>query len=229
MQIRVGLALIAALAIPAKSHAQKNWKDSLKIQLAEAIEPTRTASDFLRITKPGQVLVVKLDGIGAGLASDNTILKNHFRDGHVEQAKGIMASLAAKKTNRDYRVGEKVYVTAFDVNDNDIQMMLVSLETSQVAVLGNTQQTRYKTVIQFDFPKDSLRTIGFERVRTLISGLFQIGEEAAPKTVEVGQSMAEVEAVMGKPESILKVGAKSIYVYKSIKVTFLEGKVADIQ
>ena len=34
---------------------------------------------------------------------------------------------------------------------------------------------------------------------------------------------------MGTPEKIINLGSKLIYVYKDIKVTFLNGKVADVQ
>jgi hypothetical protein len=39
----------------------------------------------------------------------------------------------------------------------------------------------------------------------------------------------QVEAAMGKPEKIVNLGAKKLYVYKDLKVTFLNGKVSDVQ
>jgi hypothetical protein len=39
----------------------------------------------------------------------------------------------------------------------------------------------------------------------------------------------QVEAAMGKPEKIVNLGPKKIYVYKDLKVTFLNGKVFDVQ
>jgi hypothetical protein len=39
----------------------------------------------------------------------------------------------------------------------------------------------------------------------------------------------QVQAAMGKPEKIVNLGPKQIYVYKDLKVTFLGGKVADVQ
>jgi hypothetical protein len=221
------LAAVLTAALPSTSSAQ-NWKDSLTSQIEALMARTNTSSDRLRVTKPGTVLVVNKDGISASLGKDQTYLKNHVREGQVQQAGGLAASLANKKTNRDYKVGERVYLTDIDVNDNDIGLRLISLETDQVAVNGNTQQTRYKAFIQFDFPKDSLRTLSFDRVKETIGAVLQVEGAAQPKTIELGQTIAQVEAVMGKPESVLKVGAKTIYVYKAIKVTFIDGKVADI-
>jgi hypothetical protein len=53
-----------------------------------------------------------------------------------------------------------------------------------------------------------------------------------PVTVELGQTPQQVEAALGKPETILKPAVGTIrYVYaaKGIKVTFKNGKVSDIQ
>jgi len=48
-------------------------------------------------------------------------------------------------------------------------------------------------------------------------------------TVELGQTPEQVEAAMGKPETIVKLGAKMTYVYKTMKIIFQDGKVADVQ
>jgi len=38
-----------------------------------------------------------------------------------------------------------------------------------------------------------------------------------------------VKAALGPPEKIVNLGAKQIYVYKDLKVTFVNGKVSDVQ
>ncbi len=52
---------------------------------------------------------------------------------------------------------------------------------------------------------------------------------AEPATVALGQTPDEVVAALGQPTKKAKIGAKEIYFYKDIKVTFLNGKVKDIQ
>jgi hypothetical protein len=49
------------------------------------------------------------------------------------------------------------------------------------------------------------------------------------KSIEVGQTKAQVEAILGKPEKTVKVGTKEIYTYKDLKVTFVNGKMTDAQ
>ena len=52
---------------------------------------------------------------------------------------------------------------------------------------------------------------------------------AAPAELSVGQTPEQVTAAMGQPKQIVKLGAKQIYVYPDMKVTFVNGKVTDIQ
>ena len=52
-----------------------------------------------------------------------------------------------------------------------------------------------------------------------------------PATVEIGQTADQVEAAWGQPTTKAKVGTKEIYFYKdkNLKVTFVNGKVKDVQ
>ena len=52
---------------------------------------------------------------------------------------------------------------------------------------------------------------------------------SAPKTVELGQTVDQVQAVLGKPETIINLGTKVTFVYKNLKVVFADGKVVDVQ
>jgi hypothetical protein len=52
---------------------------------------------------------------------------------------------------------------------------------------------------------------------------------AAPATVSLGQTMDQVKAILGPPQQIMDAGAKQIYLYSNVKITFINGRVADIQ
>jgi hypothetical protein len=47
--------------------------------------------------------------------------------------------------------------------------------------------------------------------------------------VSLGQSIDQVVAILGQPSSIADLGSKKIYVFKNLKVTFIEGKVTDME
>ena len=50
-----------------------------------------------------------------------------------------------------------------------------------------------------------------------------------PQQIEKGQTPDQVKAALGPPEKIVNLGPKKIFVYKDLKVTFLNGKVSDVQ
>jgi uncharacterized membrane protein YgcG len=52
---------------------------------------------------------------------------------------------------------------------------------------------------------------------------------AEPQQIEKGQTPDQVKAALGNPDKIVNLGTKQIYVYKDLKVTFLNGKVTDVQ
>ncbi len=50
-----------------------------------------------------------------------------------------------------------------------------------------------------------------------------------PASVQLGQTTDQVIAALGQPDKIVTLGTKQIYVYKDLKVTFVNGKVTDAQ
>ena len=56
--------------------------------------------------------------------------------------------------------------------------------------------------------------------------MFQI---SGTKTAELGQTPDRLKAAVGAPDKIIKIGAKAVYVYKDLKVVFVDGKVSDVQ
>jgi hypothetical protein len=54
-------------------------------------------------------------------------------------------------------------------------------------------------------------------------------QQSEPATVQLGMTTDQVQSILGKPQKIFNVGAKQIYVYQDVKVTFQNGKVADVQ
>jgi hypothetical protein len=56
--------------------------------------------------------------------------------------------------------------------------------------------------------------------------------EAQPpvhREITPGQTIDEVTALLGKPNSIVDVGAKKIYVYSDFKITFVDGIVTAVE
>jgi hypothetical protein len=53
--------------------------------------------------------------------------------------------------------------------------------------------------------------------------------DAPPPTIAIGQTKDQVTAGFGQPVRIAKLGAKEIYYYKDMKVTFTNGKVSNVE
>jgi hypothetical protein len=52
---------------------------------------------------------------------------------------------------------------------------------------------------------------------------------AALVRIQLRQTIPEVVTVLGQPERIVNLGSIQIYVYKELRITFLDGKVSDVQ
>jgi hypothetical protein len=53
--------------------------------------------------------------------------------------------------------------------------------------------------------------------------------DAPPPTIAVGQTKDQVAAAFGQPLRAAKIGAKDIFYYKDMKVTFINGKVSNVE
>lgn len=54
-------------------------------------------------------------------------------------------------------------------------------------------------------------------------------QSGTPPVLSLGMSLDEVRAIQGNPRTIVDLGEKKMYVYQDLKITFLNGKVTDIQ
>jgi hypothetical protein len=170
--------------------------------------------------------------------------------------KSIMGRFGKEQTTHLFAVGDKVYPSKVDVNvaKDTVSMTIVACDTC-----NKTDPPTYnKAQVVFQFPKGSLVKAGAGEVEDVIGQVLSISEEeqqggdqggqqqgndqgqqgsgqqqqqqqAEPQSIEKGMTTDQVEAAMGKPEKIVNLGPKKIYVYKDLKVTFLNGKVFDVQ
>jgi hypothetical protein len=53
--------------------------------------------------------------------------------------------------------------------------------------------------------------------------------DVPPPTIAIGQTKDQVTAAFGQPTRLAKLGAKEIYYYKDMKVTFTSGKVSNVE
>jgi hypothetical protein len=137
-----------------------------------------------------------------------------------------------------FKTGDKVYPTKVEVNlqKAKIWFSVVSCDSCN----GVDPSTSMQGQVVFQFPKEYLEKAEAGTVENAIGQVFSIGNDTQsqsnqpqgqqeqaqpdPQTIQLGQSRDEVQAALGKPEKIVNLGPKQLYVYKDLKITFVNGK-----
>jgi len=163
------------------------------------------------------------------------------------------AAAGTQQTTHLFQVGEKVYPSRIDVNQagDKITLGIVACDSCN----NTNPPTFFKADLIFQFAKGYLATANPPQVMDVIAQVFTVDDSGGqqdqggagqgnqggqggpppnqppppPQTIQLGQTIDEVVATLGQPDKIVNLGAKQIYVYKDLKVTFLKGKVSDVQ
>lgn len=219
---------------------------------------TGTDAYGLTVVDPGTVLNVQRGGLLGVSPKSAVFCPAKFQDGDLKAPNGFCAAMV-KQNSRFLQVGTKVYPTKIDVSlDKDkvsFQVMECdscngvqepSFYKSEVVFqfakggLRNTSVSQVEDtigqVLAMDSGDDSQQQNdqGAQNQDSNQGGggggqAQQQGPPPEPQQIEKGQTPAQVKATLGNPDKIVTIGAKQIYVYKDIKVTFLNGKVSDVQ
>ena len=212
----------------------------------------------LTVVDPGTVLDIQKGGL-LGVAPQITIFcPAKFQDNDLKAPNGFCAAMV-KQNSRFLQVGEKVYPLKIDVNVEKDKVSIQVVECDSCNGVQQPSFYKSEVVFQFSkgslrTPNVSQIEDTIGMVLAIDSGgdsqqqnsqggqqdqgnnqggvgggQAQQAPPAEPQQIEKGQTPDQVKAVLGNPEKIINLGAKLIYVYKDIKVTFLNGKVADVQ
>jgi hypothetical protein len=173
--------------------------------------------------------------------------------------KGVSDPTGAGSTDTKFlTVGEKVYVSKIDVNRKDSKVALTIIECDTCNSVQDPSQRRAQVVFQFpkdylsgadggqisDLINQTLEIDTGDSEQQDQQGQDAQGQNAQaqqqapqqpaqppqpPPTIQLGQTPDEVTGALGQPEKIVNLGAKQIYYYKDMKITFVKGKVSDVQ
>ena len=154
------------------------------------------------------------------------------------------------------QVGEKAYVTKVEIDkDTEIIFSLQSCGSCDPAAVDSNNPP-FRASLAFQFAKGYLAAADWKDVQETIGQVFAIAdaassqssapaatsqpsqaasvpaappEPAEPPAIALGQTTDQVVTSMGQPERKAKVGTKEIYFYKDMKITFVDGKVSDVE
>lgn len=250
--VRLG-ALLAAVGIcAAMAGAQGTLQADLEKQYTLTKMGTDSTGDV--VVSAGKVLVLQKSGV-LGVPYNNMVFcPSHYQDGNLKQP-NTMCKLSVAKVSKYINSGEKVYVTHIDIIPKDEKVIFSIVECD---TCNNVQAaSQMKSQIVFHYPKGYLESADAGQVADLVgqvltedagggdqqqqqAGGDQQQQQAAPAaappapaappaSVQMGMSPDQVVGILGQPDKIVNLGAKQLYIYKDLKVTFLNGKVTDAQ
>ncbi len=232
-RIIVTASLVCALA-PAPAFCAPS-KREIRDQLVAMYPLTRVGInglagfDYTRVTEPGPIYAVRLPGVYADVANTkNAIIETNYANGKITQATGFAAAFGGDTSqSRTLAPNEKVYVTQITVKRDAAMFELLTVD---VSTLGDGRGTRYRAELNIKLP--GLDTMTPEDMKKTIDTILTDPATASAvesKTIKLGMSPDEVKKSLGNPDKIVDLGAKQIYVYKDMKVVFLNSQVSDVQ
>lgn len=232
-RVRIWIKVTAALCLClAASNSAESKNKLLEEALRAEYKLTRTGIDRLRITEPGTIFVIQKDGVYANPSIDYGNVTDKVVDGNVQGPKGFGAAFFSNQNDRSLKVGTTVYVTRIDVRNEDVRFDIITCDTSDVNVKGNTRNVRFSATLAFEFSGAFLEAADAKAVKKAVDAVLLPQSEvqaSQTRTVELGQTPDQVKAILGAPDKIVNLGTKEIFVYKDMKVVFQDGKVADVQ
>jgi hypothetical protein len=186
-------------------------------------------NDYNRITQPGGIYAVRVPGIYADVANtDNVIVNTNIANGQVSQATGFSAAFGGNTgRSRTLNPNERVYVTNLYMNKTSV---FIELLTVDATTLGDGQGTRYRAELNVKLP--GLGSMSPEDVKKVIDTVITDPATASAvesKTIKLGMNPDEVKTTLGNPDKIVDLGAKQVYIYKDMKIIFMDAKVTDVQ
>jgi|SRR5689334_6804944 len=239
------LAAFCSWSLSAQAPAAPPLADQLKSQYT-VVKLDRDGTGA-RVIGDGTVLTVQKAGILGVPPGNLTLAPSKYQDG-VLHSPGAGARMFIGNDTRFFDVGERVYPTKVDVNVKGDKISIMIIEC---AAYNNTDLS-YRASVVFQFPSGYLAKAELTQIVDVISQVLapssgtaqtqggQLQQEqpqsqaeqpvqAQPLSVQLGQTVEEVQAALGQPLKTANLGSKLIYVYKDLKVTFVNGKVSDVQ
>lgn len=237
-------------------HAQ-DQKAEIQNWLGSQFALTKTTADGSDIVQEGSILVLHKDNLVMFSVDTRYGPTTTYKDGKLSMgfADALSTNMqlnsvqpGANVSNvpqRKFVAGEKFWITAFAVTDKNVVLKFYSDPYADV---------RYYGLVKFPYKKknippadEMMNTIA--EVVTVENADNTAGNGAAsrnalapikappppadtpaepPKIIALGQTKDQVVATFGQPKKVATLGAKEIFYYPDMKVTFVNGKVTDV-
>jgi len=247
-------AAMASMLLPGIAGAQSV---TLQEQLSAQYKTVKIGPDGEVSGDPGTLLAVQKGGIIAVPWRAVALCPAKFQDNVLHLSTGFCAGMM-QNVSGYFKKGAKVYPLKIDVNPGKakISFQVVGCKVCnhsdqpfpfkaevvfefakgylEKASAGEVEDIIGQVFSITTDTNDDQQAAGGDAQPATDQQSQQPAQEAQPApqqpaTVQLGMSTDQVQGVLGKPDKIFNVGAKQIYVYKDVKVTFLNGQVSDVQ
>ncbi len=243
----IGLMCLLTLAphLFSQSGYAKGLPKQAKKQVEERYKKSKMAGwgrDAGSLKELGTVLVaikpfpVRADGILGGMLFPFPV-EVDIKDGEI-----------VKRTDYTVQVqpGTILGILDLKIKDDRIELGCRTAEPGQQVQrlqgnLGSGQQSfeRTTTKLRFFFDEETMETSDLDHIYTTIDSWvkpFSTLEDAiafastlGTREISLGMTIAEIESVLGPPETKIALGEKVVYKYEGMTVEFVDGKVADVK
>ena len=255
-ELIVAVLILVSAPAWAQGAAPPSLLDQLSAQYQPV--KTGLDASGIAITQPGTVLVVQKGGILGVQPSSAVVCPAKFEKGELKHPSAFCSAMV-KSVSRYFTTGEKVYVSKIDVKPEKGEVSLHLLDCDSCNGAENPAYYKSEVVFQFpkgyltpavvSKVEDAIAQVltisdqgdssqqgqddqgGQDQGQNQGDGQ-QAGQQPAqqaPAAIAIGQTIDQVVAAWGQPQRIVNLGAKQIYLYKDAKITFLNGKVSEVQ
>lgn len=222
--------LLGAAATSALSQTPTT-RDLLLTRLNASYGLTQMGFTSSRVTAPGSVYVVHVNGLLARAISDHVTPTTTIEDGRpLVATRGISGMFGTSGDTRPVMPGERFYVVGIDLKDDAIIFRLVSLDTHVVVNADQSVQSRFRMLLKFPLAKGVADTLTVADVHRLTGPIFSVeGAPAPAPEVRLGEGQADVEKAFGRPDKIVDLGTKKVLTYGNLKIILVDNKVSDAE
>jgi len=259
LQVIFALVSVIVPVNLARAQAQLPPDAPLDAQIKALYKVTKFGLDSggFTVLSPGTILVIQKAGI-LGVPPASVALGNAvYKDGDLKQP-GAGQRMFLGNNTRFLQVGEKVYVQKVDVNLKADRVQFIIVECDQCNGVNQPSLHKSAVSFEFAkgslatadpmHIEDTISEVlsldngnnGQQNQDQNVQQSQQQDEQrqpppqqqappSEPASIQMGMTVDQVEAALGPPEKKVTIGAKIIYVYKDLKVTFTNGKVTDAQ
>ncbi len=226
--ICIASATLALLASPLLSATE----DEVVTALSSKYTLAKVSKLSWTVSTPGTELVVQKAGMFVGDPMGMNRWIQIINGALAQSGSGQVGGgfFGSGTAGHELKVGDRVYIWGIKANgeNNGYLVQLMTVSTFDVPK-GRTTKTEHG-VANVRFAYSNLASMSVETALADFSKWFSTEQEASQsRTIKIGQTPSEVESILGPPEKRIDLGTKQIFVYKDMKVVFVDGKVSDVQ